>query len=884
MIDTKINLNLFNSLTSKTIVISPNRRLAATLSKRYQTYQIDRQQASWPTADILPYQSFLQRLWLDYTASCFAKLPLLLSPIHEQVIWETIIAQSKNNNQLLQITETADICKSAFTLLRQWQLIIDDPLFKQTEDSLALYQWSKIFLQTCAQKNWIDNATLPDLLNEYIKQKQIAVPEKIILIGFTEINPQMQRLLNTFSQQGCIIETIELQHANTKCYRLSFNNAEDEILAMARWAKSTISKHTDANIGCVIPNLDKVRDRVVQLFEIVFKQNQLFNISAGKPLSEYPIIHAALQLLALHRSSVYLDAFSYLLLTPFMDNGDSERIKRAKFDVLLRRYNVNRIDIKYQLQAANSFYYLSQHVPQLATRLEKFYSYLDQLNSHCAHSEWAHIFTQLLTLLGWPGERSLNSEEYQTVSQWLILLNNFSTLDNIAEPVNLPQALSTLNKIARRQIFQPKSPDAPIQVLGLLEAAGLTFDYLWVASMDDMSWPPQPKPNPLLPKKLQRELQMPHASAERELKFSQLLTQQFKQSAQYVFFSHAEKQDEIELQASPLIKDVPEYISHKLLSDHFTLPAQMIFGQRQLTYYIDTQGPQQTASNVLGGVNILKQQALCPFKAFAEWRLYAREIEQPLPGLRNKDRGTILHKALEIIWGHLRDQQTLLSLNDKEITSIIDNGITQALATFPVPSINAKTYLTLETIRLKKLIFDWLAVEKDRQPFTVVAHEQQLQMNIQQLHLTIKIDRIDKLADGKKIIIDYKTGSNNDINHWLSTRPEEPQLPLYALHDTENIIGITFAQITPGNNKFIGLSRYDIDISGIRCIEEIKKLNGISWDNQLQAWQQTLTDLSTAFCNGQAQVDPKDSKQTCMWCQLQSLCRINEELAENYES
>jgi ATP-dependent helicase/nuclease subunit B len=187
---------------------------------------------------------------------------------------------------------------------------------------------------------------------------------------------------------------------------------------MAQWAKSKYQVSNYASIGCVIPNLDKIRDRVAQLFSDVFmtKDSQPpYNISAGKPLNDYPIIHTALQILNLQRPYVYTDFFSQLLITPFLGDAESERMERAKLDVLLRKYNVNRIALRDKLKADSSIYHLPQHIPKLSKRLLNYYSIIDSLDTHLLYSDWAEIFTQLLTTLGWKGERSINSEEYQTI-------------------------------------------------------------------------------------------------------------------------------------------------------------------------------------------------------------------------------------------------------------------------------------------------------------------------------------------------------------------------------------------------------------------------------------------------------------------------------------
>ena len=55
----------------------------------------------------------------------------------------------------------------------------------------------------------------------------------------------------------------------------------------------------------------------------------------------------------------------------------------------------------------------------------------------------------------------------------------------------------------------PRSPDAPIQVLGVLESAGLEFDALWVSGLTDDVWPMHARPNPFIPPALQRRRGFP---------------------------------------------------------------------------------------------------------------------------------------------------------------------------------------------------------------------------------------------------------------------------------------------------------------------------------------------------------------------------------------
>jgi hypothetical protein len=80
---------------------------------------------------------------------------------------------------------------------------------------------------------------------------------------------------------------------------------------------------------------------------------------------------------------------------------------------------------------------------------------------------------------------------------------------------------------------------APIQILGLLEAAGQPFDALWVTGLAAERWPAAAQPNPLLPASWQRERNVPHSTAARELAYAQAITAQLTRAAPAVVVSHA---------------------------------------------------------------------------------------------------------------------------------------------------------------------------------------------------------------------------------------------------------------------------------------------------------------------------------------------------------
>lgn len=858
-------------------ILTPNRRLSAHLLKQHNQAQAtniapahDTHVLSnincWPTIDVLPIQSWLLRIWNEYSSQQITQtLPQLLTAQQEAILWEEILNQSSLKNSLLQISATADMAKSAWGLLKQWNLELDHSGLNTTEDSKTFLTWARQFKKLCQQNNWLDTQSLPELITNLIQTNKIKPPKEIILYGFTELTPQQNRLFSICEQNGSVIShQNNLAENNLSRLRTCSTDEESEIYTMARFAKYQLQHCTDQKltIGCVVPQLENRRDRISQIFSEVFLDKSLFNISAGKKLTSYSIIQMALELLKLLSGTITIDRLSILLRSPFMGDAEREYIKRSQLDLKLR--SENRSSVTLDILIKSKCVLLAKRIESLPTTNE---------NQSLSMNAWAVFFMDCLKILGWPGERSLNSNEYQIVQRWLDVFTEFQELDLILSPRNYHEALHILEQMTTKTIFQPQTPEAPVQVLGMLEAAEIPFDYLWVMGLDDTSWPPFAKPNPFIPHPLQKMLNMPHAAAERELEYSKRLMEQLTNSAKNIIFSYAQKNNDFEQQPSSLILPVESISSTELKLAEFQSFANTLFQSKSLDTIIDEQASMISADEkISGGVSIIKQQAACPFKAFAEFRLHAKPVEEITPGLREQDRGTIIHKALELIWKQCLDSASLAALSENELKKIIDDAARQALETI----VNRGTpkgsrYLQLELDRLNNMLWNWLEIEKSRPAFKVISQEEKRQFQIGHLPISLRIDRIDELEhDGSQLIIDYKTGKDNSTQKWFGDRPDEPQLPLYCISDPERATAIAFAQVRVDKPCFKGISKDETEI------KSIQKIKSKTWKQQVDEWQTTLTDISNEFYQGIARVSPKNKDETCRLCQLQILCRIYE--------
>jgi probable DNA repair protein len=296
--------------------------------------------------------------------------------------------------------------------------------------------------------------------------------------------------------------------------------------------------------------------------------------------------------------------------------------------------------------------------------------------------------------------------------------------------------------------------------------------------------------------------------------------------------------------------------------------------------------------DVRGGSQLFGDQAACPFKAFATHRLGARPLERPQAGLDAARKGSLLHRVLERLWQDLRSQANLLALDDAALRGLLRAEIGEVLEAQRrrSPATFTERFRALEARRLEERLSAWLDLERRRSPFTVAASEQQRRFAIGGLRLAVKIDRVDRLDDGAQVVLDYKTGKVRP-SAWFGPRPEEPQLPLYAVASRDgpggdglgggDVAAVAFAQIRAERVAFSGVVRGAGVLPGLPAAGkgELQAAAG-QWPAVLDAWAAELERLAAAFRAGDAAVDPKHGLKTCAasYCELAPLCRVREAL------
>jgi probable DNA repair protein len=415
-----------------------------------------------------------------------------------------------------------------------------------------------------------------------------------------------------------------------------------------------------------------------------------------------------------------------------------------------------------------------------------------------------------------------------------------------------------LNNLAAKP-FQLENEGAPVQIMGLLEASGLHFDHLWVLGLHDEEVPPPPRPNPFLPLALQRDRGLPHSSAQRELEFYRKLLSRLSASAAEVVFSYPQWEGDQPRTPSPLI-------GLAAANEFEPFPPRwldLIRASAASETLEDRVAPELPVGwEQRGGTGMLKDMAACPFRAFAQQRLGARELEDANLGLNAKEKGSGVHKVLELIWAELKNQENLRALEPQQLQDLIATNIEVGL------EFNGRLGAQLERRRLQRLLTEWFEIEKQRPPFRVLEREQDGSIDIAGLRIKTRIDRVDELPDGRRVIIDYKTGEvKNQV--WSGERLGEPQVPLYCVSSESPIAAAAFAQIRAGDLQIRGVSTNG-ELGKIKAMDKLPPMPEL-----IEEWKHSLQKLGHAFRAGVADVDPKD-KSTCDYCRLPALCRIHD--------
>ncbi len=895
-----INHPTIQRLAEGATVITATARLARELQTQFDQHQLAGKKSAWESADVLPYHACLRRFWQDLNARR-PDCPMLLDTLQLVAAWENIIRDDINRRDhddapLWNPHASAKTAVDAWRILNAWNIDLEQCAQSIHEDHRRWLRWARQFQQLCATKNWIDPHRLTsELVVIFDKENaQPQLPRTIEFAGFDRILPQQQSLLNALQKKGVevVVDTQEQPSASTIELR-DYENEAQQWLSAARWARKKLLSDPQSKLAIIAPNLNNTAPAIEyalqqilcpqQLIEPVVSAQLPYHVSLGKKLNRHPVAKAALAVLVpMSGGAMDAESISQLIRSPFIRGADSEAVPRAKLEQRCRQrlpYQMRLRQLVKEFSDDNNS--AANACPSLQKALHAALPLLDGIGKSQSVAHWARHFGEWLNALGWPGERSLHSDEYQAAHAFRQQLKNLARLDLTTAPMNAAAALGWLRRRVDEQPFQVEAHDAPVQVLGVVEAAGQRFDGIWFGGLVEANWPPAQRPNPFIAVGLQRESGVIEASVEHSREHTAWLQRRLIASTDEIVLSRPRTVDEIPAEPSALLiefGDRNDADTDRQTEAANLTPTDLIHQHRPaLQEFTDPRGPVHAADAVArGGTSLIENQAKCPFRAFAIHRLGAREVEPNEQGLDAGERGSLIHHALQVAWQAIGCSEKLRTLVDDELKKIIDDAAEQAAKRYQVSSGCGDQFHQTQLRWASDTLSEWFEVEKKRgDDFVVSGVEQETTLNLNGLQLTFKIDRIDRMKNGALALIDYKTGTPGSLQNWNGARVQSPQLPLYALAQNAPVETIAYGQVRRGACTLKGVSRDSDFADGVHTLAGSTLRHDFSnWDDLIAHWRTVLSELAQEFLDGEARVQPLNPT-ICTQCDLHGFCRIN---------
>jgi probable DNA repair protein len=866
------------------LVVTASDRAARALAVTFHHARRAEGLAAWPTPKILDWKSFVRAAWLERASGRDHgnDARLLLNPAQEEALWVGIVGKDKSPATLLEGPRhrLAALAMEAHELLCSHA-----PRFLQTkarnswqQDAAAFSSWLAAFDETCRSGNLLSPSRLPLALIAMLKADQ-AVRPPLLLAGFDRILPVQRDLFDAWGEWH--------EFANgERAAEIHFHAADDlqaELAACAIWCGHQLAANPSTRLLVVTQAASARRGEIERAFLRHTGSTTFFEFSLGVPLGQVALARAAHFLLRWLDGALNEQELDWLLSTGNAAANPQESAALQSYMRALRRFSLERT--QWTLAAFIGQRCAAELLP--APWVERIIQAQRRLAEFARRPQspldWAELVPRLLEELHFAGARSLTSAEFQAFHRWQLAGESCGSLGFDGRRISWKDFLSQLGRTLDETLFAPESHDAPVQIAGPAESAGLRADAVWFLGADEDAWPTGGTTHPLLPVEIQRDAGMPHATPQLDWELASSITNRLLGSACEVHFSYAKQNETTEARPSRLIVQIAGNAEE--LTPDLVAPA----GEGQLTVtFQDFSRIPFPPGNVAGGAAVLTAQSQCPFKAFATARLAAQHWEPAEAGLTASQRGLLLHSVLHSVWAGppdgIRSHAELLSLGDRK--AFVAGHVQRALARELRPhhrELMPRRYLELEELRLTGLVVEWLNYEAARIEFQIAETEVKRTVHIEGLTLDLRLDRVDRLSGGSQLVVDYKSG-NVSPSCWDLPRPDDVQLPLYAGfaldHEHERLGGLVFAKVRTGNMAFAGRLRSATAtlLPGLKSVNSLVK-NPLT-DEQLLAWRDCIEQLAKDFIDGKAEVDPREYPRTCERCGLQTLCRIQEHRAQ----
>jgi len=585
-----------------------------------------------------------------------------------------------------------------------------------------------------------------------------------------------------------------------------------------------------------------------QLLRLLQGRNDVAFARGSSPLALPPVSAAcnALEMLGPDGDAI---RFSGWLRSPFMQSRRPQMLgAAARFELDWREALAAQLPL--QQTRKSLLQRLAAEAPDAANRLEKAYLLADDIGNVATPAGWTMAWRSQLEALGWlaflaPDER----ERFVAIIEQAF--DAVAALTPVLGAVSASRALAELRSILGEELVGSPLPVTGLHVLERIDDLGPGYAAIWITGMSRSNWPPRPRPNPLLPRELQRRLAVPWATLEDCRERSRRCVTRAAQLAPEVVFSYSPAdEEEVALPAAA----IESWLDNRAAP--LTPSRRRAVAAVPALETVPESIRPLVRRRLSGGATLLNMQASCPLRAFIDFRLHAR-APQPLGrGVAPALRGQILHRAAAALLPAGMSSSILAGMPQSERIERIGECARRAVfAEFDDAGVWLSALSRFERERVEQALHSLLLGEAERGDFAVMDVERDVSLAVAEYEIRARIDRIDAINEGGLAVIDYKTGRSVSRPYWFDERHADYQLPMYALALGNEVSGIVLCSISPDGCVYRGYWPEHGAFPG----RSEKLPDGSSWDERLARWRTEIEHLVTAFAAGDDSIYADDS-------------------------
>jgi len=842
---------------------------------------------AWARPRVASLEQWLGTLCAAATAR--GVLPPVIDTTQSRMLWAEVLGDWETTNvgrlgagALVSRAATVEAAMRAWRLWLEAGLPLHDlPPAWADEEAACLAAWTADYRRRLAGHGLLDRPLALERLPSVLATTHLAGARHLRLLGFLELPPAHQRLLAACTRLGLTVTGVPTENSDAPALPdpQGFQgrhapDPETERRAAARWARAWLCSDPAARIAIVVPDIDTDAVDLQRVLDETLQPQRhyrggaapapVYDLAWTPSLSHWPVVADALAILGFGVGTASAPAADWtrLLLSPCIAGAAGELDGRVRVDRKLRRTRIEPWTAASVLAGA------TRDAPQWA----RLFAGLGEdarvaWANPAPPSTWAQRFQERLARAGWPGDAHRDDPAlHQAVQQFVERLEALASLDALLPPLEATAALARLGDLVEAQSFRPRTAPCRLDVIPPEELPGLAWDAVWVLGMTANAFPQPIHLPPFLPAARIRECALPGSAAAQLARARRWLAALVTATPEGTLSAPLRIGEETH-ELAPLLAG--------WLPRPEPLPAQDdgLSGLTLEAWQDDRATPLPPGRHA-GSRHLLADQSECPFRAWARHRVRAEAPPLPARGIEARHRGEWLHAALATLWRAIGDSRTLAEASDPQREAWLDEAIRGAEQAMRATDgrLTGSRYLRLESARLRDLLARWLEVEAGRLgEFVVSAVETEIPCAIGVLDLRLRPDRVDRLADGARVVVDYKSGTLRPA-WWLAPRPRDPQPALYALALTEPAPpAVLFAQPERPDTPFSGFATDATQQAAFG----LKRVQGAPADfaSLLAEWETALAGLAREYASGEARVTPLAG--ACRYCDLGPLCRVD---------